>query len=97
MTYKEQLQTKEWKLKRKGIIKRDKCCLMCGDTKQLEVHHTYYDFGLMAWEYEDEYLLTLCNLCHKRETYEVYHLKQMITDMLKSGMFAHEIVNKIRD
>lgn len=33
----------------------------------LNVHHKYYITGLMAWEYKDEALVTLCADCHKEE------------------------------
>jgi hypothetical protein len=33
--------------------------------KTLHVHHSYYQAGLMAWEYPDESLTTLCWKCHE--------------------------------
>lgn len=32
--------------------------------KKLHVHHKQYIKGLKAWEYEDRYLVTLCDRCH---------------------------------
>lgn len=32
--------------------------------KGLEVHHKYYQLGLMPWEYDDDALTTLCWYCH---------------------------------
>ncbi|WP_439582416.1 hypothetical protein [Dyadobacter bucti] len=32
----------------------------------LHVHHHYYQHGLLAWEYPDDALTTLCWECHKR-------------------------------
>lgn len=34
------------------------------DEKTLHVHHCYYERGLMAWEYPDFALKTLCGDCH---------------------------------
>lgn len=31
----------------------------------LHVHHQYYQFGKMAWDYPEEALITLCWICHE--------------------------------
>ena len=67
MTYKEQLLDQRWKDKRDIIIDRDRMCFKCGLTKGLQVHHTKYIDGLMAWEYPDRLLITLCSGCHGLE------------------------------
>ena len=69
MDYYEQLTTDEWKKKRVEIFMRDDCkCYMCGhnNIKQLQVHHRLYKKGLMAWEYDNDDLITLCNSCHRK-------------------------------
>lgn len=45
---------------------------------KLSVHHKYYQEGLMAWEYPDEALLTLCWDCHTElhETTQIDHYDQ---------------------
>ena len=44
-------------------------CESCEDaTKELQVHHRYYDRGKKPWEYLDEALLCYCVVCHKRAT-----------------------------
>lgn len=35
--------------------------------KGLHIHHKYYKDGLMAWEYENDALVTLCEDCHTEE------------------------------
>ena len=66
MKYTEQLKTKEWKSKREEILKRDEYkCTECNTTKNLHVHHLYYTDGKMAWEYDDDALVTLCRHHHK--------------------------------
>lgn len=66
-TYEEQLESKEWQDKRQQILERDgHKCSLCGKTKHLNVHHKYYILGHLAWEYEDETFVTLCQKCHKR-------------------------------
>lgn len=73
MNYEEQLQTKQWDVRRRQILERDDhCCQDClrGKNKrlplELHVHHKSYINGLMAWEYSDDYLITLCDECHQK-------------------------------
>lgn len=74
MIYKEQLQQPEWHKKAALIKLRDNnCCTKCGSYSYLHVHHTYYKHGLLAWEYPDEALTTLCSVCH-----EELHKKEKI-------------------
>lgn len=53
--------------KRLEIMSRDKfTCKKCGDTKnQLHVHHKEYIDGNDPWDYPDDFLITLCEHCHK--------------------------------
>ena len=70
MTYDEQLQDPRWFARRKQILERDDfCCQDClraGRYISLHVHHKSYVTGWMAWEYPDEYLITLCDECHEK-------------------------------
>jgi 5-methylcytosine-specific restriction endonuclease McrA len=67
MAYKEDLQHPQWQKKRLEIMERDgwKCCLCKCESKQLHVHHTYYDNEIALWEYDNESLVTVCYNCHK--------------------------------
>ena len=67
--YEEQLLDDRWITKRWSIIERDNHrCKMCGCSNsinnRLNVHHRYYIYKAMAWEYEDGALVTLCHHCH---------------------------------
>ncbi len=54
-------------------------CERCGDAdKTLNVHHAYYETGLMPWEYPDESLHCLCEPCHKTEQGLLVAIKQSI-------------------
>lgn len=72
MTYQDQLQDPRWIAKRNEILERDDyCCQDCLRGKdrlsphiQLHVHHRKYIDGLMAWEYTNDQLITLCRECH---------------------------------
>jgi hypothetical protein len=65
-TYSEKLKSPQWQKKRLEIMKRDKfTCKLCGDTETtLHVHHKEYIDGNNPWEYENSYLVTLCEDCH---------------------------------
>lgn len=47
----------------------------------LHIHHKYYQNGLMAWEYPNEALQTLCWQCH-----ETIHSKSKIPVLNKDGL-----------
>lgn len=69
MTYSELLQDPRWQAKRLTILSRDNyTCRQCSATNtELHVHHHVYLTGHLPWEYEDEYLITLCAKCHQNE------------------------------
>lgn len=60
--YGEYIKSNEWQETRQRIIKRDRFrCVMCGEPKNLHVHHiTYENLG----EEKDADLVTLCEKCH---------------------------------
>ena len=67
MTYAEQLQTQEWRELSDRIKRRDAdSCQTCMSLTNLQVHHKRYISGRKAWEYEDSYLITLCDTCHNK-------------------------------
>ena len=68
-TYEQQLDTYMWRRKRVEVFEYDDhTCQRCGYRAGLEpclqVHHTYYDFSRMAWEYNVVDMITLCENCH---------------------------------
>ncbi|MDR2408167.1 MAG: HNH endonuclease [Bacteroidales bacterium] len=72
-SYKEKLFDRRWQTKREAIINRDGGrCVICGKSENLVVHHRQYHFveKLQAfsdpWDYDDKYLITLCQSCHNR-------------------------------
>lgn len=66
MTFKEQIKHPKWQKKRLEILERDEFhCANCGvDHETLHVHHYLYNKNSMLWEYENKYLITLCDDCH---------------------------------
>lgn len=71
-TYEKLLQRTEWKLKREQILQRDSFkCRSCKSVFGLQVHHKQYQRFKSngkyksPWSYENKYLITLCNDCHR--------------------------------
>jgi len=44
------------------------------DTVQLEVHHKYYIWNKLPWEYDKIALTTLCDNCHELEHYKEHNI-----------------------
>lgn len=64
--YQQLLLKQEWKDKVDKIKSRDNyLCTKCLSKDNLHVHHTYYQSGILPWEYPDESLITLCKNCHE--------------------------------
>jgi 5-methylcytosine-specific restriction endonuclease McrA len=66
--YDKLLKDKRWLARREEILKRDEyTCQLCSATHcKLNVHHIIYKSGYLPWDYEDNYLITLCYPCHDR-------------------------------
>lgn len=64
-TYAEKLKHPKWQRRRLDILQRDNfTCQLCGDTEStLHIHHKNYR-RCEIWEYEDDELITYCELCH---------------------------------
>jgi 5-methylcytosine-specific restriction endonuclease McrA len=72
-SYKEKLFDKRWLAKRHIVLERDnRHCSICGSSEKLVVHHKQYHFITKLrkfsepWDYDDKYLITLCESCHYR-------------------------------
>ena len=66
ISYAEQLKHPLWKAKASCIRERDDFrCVKCGaENVILHVHHTTPMPDMLAWEYPDDMLVTLCGDCH---------------------------------
>lgn len=66
--YMERLRDPRWQRNRLAILERaDWRCEGCGTRDvNLQIHHGYYERGLMPWEYPAEALYCLCDDCHER-------------------------------
>lgn len=79
-SYQYLLSQPEWQSKRKAILTRDgNRCRNCGSIEHLEVHHRQYHVNkadnqkIAPWNYDDQYLITLCDTCHRlgHEKYQI--------------------------
>lgn len=97
MTAHTDYKNKKWLKKRDEILKRDNyTCQMCFKQKRvMQVHHLRYIFGKKLWDYPDDWLVTLCEGCHRKETEDTRNLFARIYDMLLAGMWAKDIMNKM--
>ncbi|OYU56713.1 MAG: HNH endonuclease [Chitinophagaceae bacterium BSSC1] len=84
VSYLEKLQTTCWKEKRALILMRDaNKCRNCGSSNNLQVHHRQYHINKITgqksdpWNYNNKYLITLCNSCHEigHKLYKVPYFK----------------------
>ncbi len=84
-TYSEKLRDPRWQKKRLEILNRDEFrCQMCLDEKTtLNVHHHDYKQGREPWEYDNDMLITYCEVCHKSETDKRHDLEMQILQLLK--------------
>lgn len=71
-TYKQYIQSNEWKEKRNLIISERKSCQKCGSVESLQVHHLTYD---NLYDEASRDLILLCRKCHLREHAKMYRLK----------------------
>lgn len=91
--YSAQLKDPRWRKKREEILGRDKYqCQRCNPPAheldyydayadgRLEVHHKRYIAGRMAWEYDNEDLITLCSACHG-----VHHMREAVDHSNRTG------------
>lgn len=65
-TYSDKLRDPRWQKKRLLIFQRDDwACLDCGSkTRNLQIHHLRYFSNTEPWDYPNELLQTLCEVCH---------------------------------
>jgi len=72
LTYNDLLQSPKWQQRRESILQRDNHrCRHCGKAENLQVHHKQYHIRkgsgtlVRPWEYQDQYLISLCRTCHQ--------------------------------
>jgi hypothetical protein len=66
--YPQLLRDSRWLAKRQRVLSRSVGrCEECGaEVQSLDIHHCYYRFGRLPWQYPDGALLALCRDCHRK-------------------------------
>ncbi len=87
MTYAEKLKDPRWQKKRLEILERDKwTCFCCGrKTETLHVHHLLYITGKDPWDYESNFLITYCEICHETEHLIGKQLDEILIELIKNN------------
>lgn len=89
--YDKLLHDDRWYDKREKILDRDNHkCQWCGNTRNLQVHHKYYNIypnGNKAnpWDYPDDALMVLCDDCHVK-----YHNKYSVKTYYRKSYKHYE-------
>jgi hypothetical protein len=94
MSYADKLKDPRWQKVRLEVMARDAwTCQVCGDqTATLAVHHRGYYRDTEPWEYPLHALVTLCEFCHRVETYERQEAEADLLETLKRiGLYTHQV------
>lgn len=100
LTYQEQLRDRRWQIKRNKILNRDNHSCQNTNCKNkednnvlLEVHHLDYIGDTMAWDYPDDMLITLCSVCHAKETERPKEEKYLINTLRMKGFLVGDLLS----
>lgn len=97
LSYSEQMQHPLWLAKKDEIFRRDnEKCRICGDgSHRLQVHHLCYFPDLLAWEYDNELLITVCLKHHELLTFELPKLSGLIAFRILTSDFDPLSIDKL--
>jgi len=97
--YLKKLKDPRWIKCREEIKKRDNYkCRLCHEKEiQLEVHHIVYFRKREPWEYEDEYLVTLCEKCHNATRSINDDLRRMVLLAIRLWQLTEVYEERLRD
>ncbi len=93
MEYAELLQHPFWQKKRLRILERDNfTCRHCSDQfTTLHIHHLWYTKDTFPWEYEDDALITVCDLCHMKEEFVKWLKNIGKRSLIYHGFLRHDV------
>ena len=97
-TYRDMLLDRRWQIKKNKILERDnyKCkshnC-KSDETVQLQVHHLDYIGNLAPWDYPDDMLITLCKLCHEKESGRTELEKNLSNTLRMKGFLFSDLLS----
>jgi hypothetical protein len=98
--YSELLRHPFWQRKRLLVFQRDNfACVKCNDSlSNLQVHHKYYKPNTNPWDYPDDALITLCELCHEKTEFIKCLYSKGQAYLIKLGLTledTHEVLEMI--
>lgn len=102
-TYSELFKDPRWQKRRLKVMERDGFeCVSCHDKNTtLNVHHVVpYRKNTKPWEYEDDELTTLCEVCHNEITDIIEYCKGIIMGRcwcLDSAIEIQQIMMELDD
>jgi hypothetical protein len=93
MSYLELLRHPKWQKKAADIKYRDDwTCRTCGDKEtNLQVHHLYYTYDVMPWDYPDDAMITLCDLCHKKAEFIKWLVRHGVNLLISKGFLKRDV------
>ena len=93
-SYLEQYRSPKWQKLRLEILERDEwTCQKCfDDESQLQVHHRKYIYGNKVWEYDESYLVTLCDKCHQVESKNMKGEMDVFVEILNKNLFSEQVL-----
>ena len=82
-TYWQLLRRPEWQKRRLEMLSKSEwTCSSCMATDaNLHVHHRQYFKDRMPWDYTDDQLIVVCDICHESEHYLLDELKEIVSRM----------------
>lgn len=99
INYKEQVNDPRWVEKSREIMKRDNfTCQLCGKSHtKLNVHHIRYIKGKDYWDYPDELLMTVCEVCHQKIHGKYLNKRKIKHTVFYNCLFNDKRVKKTND
>jgi len=94
--YRQQVSSKRWQIKRTEILQRDnftcqnKLCKT--PDNPLQVHHLDYLGDLKAWDYPNDMLVSLCDVCHSNESWRPILERSLANTLKMKGFFLSDLL-----
>jgi hypothetical protein len=91
--YYEKLKDPRWQILRLKVFERDDfCCQNCYDPDStLTVHHKNYIPNTEPWEYPIEFLITLCESCHKKEREDKKQQEEILLHAIRENFLVADM------
>lgn len=97
MSYEEKLLHPKWQKRKSEILERDNyTCRSCGRTDiTLHAHHIVYFPETEPWNYKDDALITLCEICHNTEHLIGNTLRTYLLGLIKGNLTLIHLIAQL--